>query len=222
MESLVIVGDGEFAEIAYEYFTYDSAYNVSSFFVEKNYLKREKLNGLPVMALEEIDNYFNPSCGKVFVAITNTAMNRVRTRIYRELKRKGYRFATYVSSKSFVWRNVKIGENSFVFEDNTIQYCSEIGNNVVLWSGNHLGHRSVIKDNCFISSHVVISGYCTIGENSFLGVNTAIGDHITVARDNFIRPGSVILKNTEPGKIYQGNPAIPSRVDIFRFFKIKE
>jgi ssRNA-specific RNase YbeY (16S rRNA maturation enzyme) len=35
---LVIVGDSEFAEIAYEYFTYDSPYEVVAFSVEKEYL----------------------------------------------------------------------------------------------------------------------------------------------------------------------------------------
>ena len=34
-KNLVIVGDGEFAEIAYEYFTYDSDYKVEAFAVEK-------------------------------------------------------------------------------------------------------------------------------------------------------------------------------------------
>ncbi|MDR2769677.1 MAG: acetyltransferase [Puniceicoccales bacterium] len=222
MIPLVIVGDGEYAQMVYEYFTHDSDYKVSYFFVEKNYVTKDKLFNLPVIALEEIDRYFKPSDGKVFVAVTSKPMNRVRTRIYKTLKERGYRLASYVSSKSFVWKNAKIGENSFIFEDNTIQYHAEVGNNVVMWSGNHLGHSSVIKDNCFISSHVVISGYCTVEENCFLGVNASIADHITIARDNFIRPGSVILKNTEVGKIYQGNPAKPSKVDVYRFFKFKD
>ena len=34
---LVIIGAGEFAEIAYEYFTYDSPYEVVAFAVEKKY-----------------------------------------------------------------------------------------------------------------------------------------------------------------------------------------
>ena len=36
-KKLVIVGDGEFAEIAYEYFTYDSELEVAGFVVEKDY-----------------------------------------------------------------------------------------------------------------------------------------------------------------------------------------
>lgn len=37
---LVIIGDGAFAEIAYEYFTHDSVYDVLAFSVEKEYIKK--------------------------------------------------------------------------------------------------------------------------------------------------------------------------------------
>ena len=36
---LLIIGDSAFAEIAYEYFTYDSEYQVVAFSVEEAYLK---------------------------------------------------------------------------------------------------------------------------------------------------------------------------------------
>ena len=57
-----------------------------------------------------------------------------------------------------VWARHEIGENCFIFEDNTIQPFVKIGDDVVLWSGNHIGHHAEIGDHCFISSHVVISG----------------------------------------------------------------
>ena len=44
MAKLVIVGDSLFAEIAYEYFTHDSPYEVVGFSVESVYRTRETLN----------------------------------------------------------------------------------------------------------------------------------------------------------------------------------
>ena len=52
-----------------------------------------------------------------------------------------------------------IGENCFIFEDNTIQPFVVVEDNVILWSGNHIGHHSVIKNHNFVSSHVVIDDY---------------------------------------------------------------
>ena len=218
---LIIVGDGEFAEIAYEYFTYDSAYEVVAFCVERDYLTKNDLFGLPVVPLEELEVLYNSSDFFVFIATTYTQLNRLRARLYKIIKLKGYRVASYVSSHAFVWRNVEIGENCFVFEDNVLQYHVKLGNNVILWSGNHIGHRTQIQDNCFISSHVVISGYCIIGENSFLGVNSCLNDHITIARDCVIGSGSVVVKNTDPGMVYVGSPAKPGKKTSYEAFGIE-
>ena len=205
-----------------EYFDADTSYEVAAFSVESAYLKREKFHGLPVVSFESLERIYDPKTHDVFVAVVYTQLNRLRTRLARAVKTKGYKLASYISPRAFVWRNVELGEHCFIFEDNTVQPYVKIGNNVVLWSGNHIGHHSIIRDNCFISSHVVISGFCDIGENSFLGVNSAIANNLKVGRDNWIGPGVTITRDTEPGKIFAAPTAEASKVSTLRFFKIKE
>lgn len=208
LKQLVLVGAGELAMIAYEYFTYDSEYEVVAFAVEREYLSESSLYDLPIIAFEELEQHYPPESYGVFVAVPASQLNRLRTRLYHAVKEKGYTCATYISSRAFVWRNAKIGENCFIFENNTVQPFVEIGNNVILWSGNHIGHRTVIEDNCFLSSHVVVSGYCRIGNSSFLGVNSTFNDHVSVARDCIVASGSLVSKSlVEPEKIYYGSPA---------------
>jgi sugar O-acyltransferase (sialic acid O-acetyltransferase NeuD family) len=221
-EKIVIVGAGEFAEIAYQYFTYDSAFEVAAFSVEREFLKDNRLLGLPVVPFEEIEARYPPTRFKVFVAVTYTRLNRVRGRLFRECKRKGYTCVSYVSSRAFVWRNVKMGENCFIFENNVLQYHVQLGDNVILWSGNHIGHRTVIGDNVYAASHVVISGYCKIGENCFLGVNCSFNDKLVIAKDCIIGNGAVVIKNTEPGKVYVGNPARPTEKTAYEAFAVRE
>ena len=182
-KKLVIIGTGDFGEIASEYFRDDSEYEVVAFAVEREYRDTDQLFGLPVVDFEDIEKLYPPAEFCTFVAITYGQLNRVRRRIYESCKKMGYTCASYVSSRAFWGNHAEIGENSFVFEHNTIQYHVKIGNNVVLWSGNHVGHRTVIHDHCWICSHVVISGFCEIGESCFLGVNTALGNHLKVADD---------------------------------------
>jgi len=220
---IVIVGDGETAEIAYEYFTHDSTHEVVGFAVETAYKKRDELFGLPVVAFEDIEKHFSPQEHLAFAAISYTQLNRVRTRIFKAIKAKGYTCASYVSSRAFIWHNAEIGENCFIFENNVIQYKVKIGDNVVLWSGNHIGHQTVIEDNVFISSHVVVSGYCEVGANTFMGVNSSVANNVKIAPDNIIAMGAVIHKNTEPRKIYKGNPGKPDETkDSFAVMKVKE
>jgi sugar O-acyltransferase (sialic acid O-acetyltransferase NeuD family) len=204
---LVIIGAGEFAQIACEYFQHDSDYDVVAFSVEKNYLSQASLAERPVVAYESLVELYPPDEVDAFVAIPASQLNRLRTRFYQDAKSKGYRLATYVSSRAFVWRNAEVGENSFIFENNVIQPFVRVGNNCVLWSGNHVGHRTVIRDNVFIASHAVISGYCEIGGSSFVGVNTTFNDRVKVAQDCVIGSGALVVRDTEPGRVYVGSPA---------------
>jgi sugar O-acyltransferase (sialic acid O-acetyltransferase NeuD family) len=219
---LVIVGAGEFAEIAYEYFTHDSPYDVVAFAVERQYLDATELFGLPIVAYEELEERYPPAEHDAFVAITNTQLNRVRARLFAATKAKGYRLATYVSSRAFVWHNAKIGENCFIFENNVIQYHVQVGDDCVLWSGNHVGHRTVIREHVFITSHAVISGYCDIGEYCFVGVNASVGDHIAIGKDCTIGMGSVVVRPTEPGRVYVGSPAKPLEKSSYETWKVPE
>ncbi|MGQ4876437.1 MAG: acetyltransferase [Promethearchaeia archaeon] len=223
-EEIVLIGDSALAEIAYEYFTYDSPFKVVAFSVEKDFITKEKLFNLPIIPLEELENNYPPQKYKVFIAISYLKRNAVRIRLYNELKKRGYSFVSYISSKAFVWRNVEIGENCFIFEDNTIQPFVKIGNNVILWSGNHIGHHSIIKDHCFISSHVVISGYCEIGENCFFGVNSTIGNNIKIADNTVIGAGALILRDTEKNSLYKGIKSKPEKYNkgVKKFFNLND
>lgn len=219
---IVIIGEGEIARIAYEYFTYDSPYKVVAFSAEEKYLKKKELFDLPVVAFEELERLYDPAKYKVFVAVSYSQLNRVRMRLFKQAQGKGFSAVSYVSSKAFVWRNAEIGENCFILEHNIIQYGVKVGNNVTMWGANEVGHCSIIKDNCFITGHVVIPGYCEVGENCFFGVNSCIGDHLRIAEDCIVGAGAVVLKDTEVGKVYRGNPARASNINSFVAFNVRE
>ena len=221
-KKLVIMGSGETGLIAYEYFQFDSEYEIVAFSVNSQYIVESVINDLPVVPFETLEKKYDPNEYEVYVAISSGKLNRNRTKVYKEAKLKGYKCASYISSKAFVWRNVEIGENCFIFENNTLQPFVKIENNVTLWSGNHIGHNTTIKDNCFISSHCVISGFCEVGENSFLGVNCTIENNTKIAKDNFIGAGALIQKDTNEKDFYQLKQTELSKVNTHRLFKIKE
>lgn len=220
-KKLVILGDSAFAEVAYECFTRDSEYEVVGFSVDSAFLRRDQLFGLPVVPFEEIERVFDPTEVEFYAALVYSQLNRLRTRFYELAKGKGYRPASYVSTRAFVWPNAELGEHCFIFEDNTIQPFVKIGNNVVLWSGNHIGHHSVIEDNCFISSHAVVSGFCRVGSNTFVGVNSAIANNVVIGADNWLGVGVNILGDTGPDCIFKCEQPQPSKVSARRFFKVK-
>jgi sugar O-acyltransferase (sialic acid O-acetyltransferase NeuD family) len=201
---LIIVGDSAFAEVAFEYFTVDSEYEVVAFSVETAYLKRSEFLGLPVVPFEQLETLYSPADHKFFAAAVYTQRNKLRARLYQEAKAKGFTPASFISPHAFVWRDVVLGEHCFIFENNVIQPRVRLGNNVVLWSGNHIGHHSTIKDHCFVSSHVVISGFVEVGEYCFLGVNTTVANNISIGDHCTIGAGALLLRDVNPHKVVIG------------------
>ena len=195
---LVIFGYGDIAQLAHFYFSHDSEYQVTAFTIDAEYIKESTFCDLPVVAFEEVAKLYPPTDHDFFVALSYSKLNAVRKEKYLASKAKGYRIASYVSPHATVLNNGQIGENCFIFEDNTIQPFVTIGNNVTLWSGNHIGHHSTIKDHTFIASHVVISGGVEIGEQCFIGVNATLRDHITVGDRCVIGAGTLLLSDAEP------------------------
>lgn len=208
MKKLIIIGAGEFGELAYEYFTSDSEYDVVGFAVEEKFRNKEKLFDLPVINFENIQNLYPSSEYDTFVAVTYVKLNRERTRLYKLCKEKGYHCATYVSSKAFVGDHVDIGENVFIFENSTIQHYVSLGENVIVWSGGYIGHRTKVGNNCWLAPQIAIGGFCIIGQNSFIGINATMGDEVTIGEDTVFGAGSVTVKNLpETGLVYIGSPA---------------
>lgn len=207
---LIIVGDSAFAQVAYEYFTYDSEYEVVAFSVEQNFLRRERCCGLTVVPFENLEAHFSPSDHYFFAAITYVQLNRLRTRLYASAKARGYRPASYISSRAFVWRNVALGEHCFIFENNVVQPFVTVGENTILWSGNHIGHHSTIGANCFIASHAVISGFVEIGVNCFVGVNATFANNVTVGPDCLIGAGALVASDVPEDKVVKGEGGEPA------------
>lgn len=203
-QRLVIIGDSAFAQIAFEYFSVDTAYEVVAFAVERAYRKRLALFGIPVVDFEDLPSLYPPREHAFYAALVYTDGNRPRARLYRAARELGYRPASYISPRAFVWRNVSLGEHVFIFEDNVVQPFATVGDNVVLWSGNHVGHHSSIGHDTFVSSHVVISGFVNVGRSAFLGVNSSIVNNVDVGDDCILGAGALVLRDVPSGTTVVG------------------
>lgn len=219
-QRLVIFGTGDIAQLVHFYFTRATDYEVVAFPVDAAYLKQTIFCDLPVVAFEDVVGRYPPNENMFFVALSYSKLNAVRKEKYLAAKAKGYRLANFVSPRATVLNDGNIGENCFIFEDNTIQPFVTIGNNVTLWSGNHIGHHSIIRDHCFIASHVVVSGGVEVGEQCFIGVNATLRDHIKIGERCVIGADTLLLGDAEPEGIYLGHATERSRVPSSKLGKI--
>ncbi len=201
-KKLILFGEGLYTEIAHQYFNDDSEYEVVCFTKDDDYITSDTYLGLPMVPFSRIAELYPPNDYDMHIAISYTNLNHLRERVFYEAKEKGYTLPSYISSKSSIMTKYPIGENCFIFEDNTVQPFVKIEDNVILWSGNHIGHHSTIKSHNFIASHVVVSGQCTVESHCFIGVNSTIGHMVTIAEETLVGAGASITKNTEKGAVY--------------------
>lgn len=213
---LVIFGSGDIAQLAHYYFSTDSNYEVVAFTVDANYIKESEFCGLPVVAFEDVAKNYPPDSYDFFVALSYSKLNAVRKEKFLAAKEMGYKLVSFISSRATVLNEGRIGENCFIFEDNTIQPFVTIGNNVTLWSGNHIGHHSEIHDHTFVASHVVISGGVEIGEQCFVGVNVTLRDHIKIGDRCVVGAGALLLADAAPEGVYIGTATERSKVPSTR------
>lgn len=215
-KSLVIFGASDIAQLAHYYFSTDSNYEVVAFTVDANYMTEAEFCGLPIVAFEDVVEKYPPNSHDFFVALSYSKLNAVRKEKFLAAKEMGYKLVSFISSRATVLNEGRVGENCFIFEDNTIQPFVTIGNNVTLWSGNHIGHHSVIHDHTFIASHVVISGGVEIGEQCFVGVNATLRDHIKIGDRCVIGAGALLLTDAAPEGVYIGSTTERSKVPSTR------
>ena len=217
---LIIYGTGETADIAYQYFTHDSPYEVVAFTMNEAYIRQKIHNGLPVYPFETIETLFSPEDFEIFVGTSYGKLNRDRIKMYEAVKRKGYRCATCISSNAYVWHNVQVGENVLILEQTVLQHKVSIGNNVIIWGGCYIGHQSKIGDHVFLAPRVAIPGFCEIGTGSFLAVNVTVNDFLKIGKDNFIASGAVVTKDTPPGVLMKGVPAKADPRSCYEIFNV--
>ena len=219
-EPVVIVGTGETASLAFEYFCYDSPHEVVAFSAEAPFITADTFRGLPLVPFEELPKVYPPDEYRAFVSVSLTQLNRLRRRLYDGVRAAGFSCVSYVSSHALVLPSAQIGENVFIQEHVAVQHNARVGDNVYLSSGTCVGHSSVVEDDVFTGPHVVICGMCRLDSSSFIGANCTIAPEVAIAQDCVIGAGANVLTDTEPRQVYIGSPARPTGRDSFALFQV--
>jgi sugar O-acyltransferase (sialic acid O-acetyltransferase NeuD family) len=206
MADIVVFGAGQIAEVAKVYIDAHSDDRIVGFTVDRQYAKADRFHDLPLVAWEDLENFFPPDQVKLLGPLSYRRMNEFRRARYLEGKCRGYQFASFIHPNSHVY-TTEIGENCFILEANVIQPFVKIGNDVIIWSGNHIGHHSAIGDHCFLAGQVGIAGAVRIGQGCFLGGKTGVTQGVTIGDDCFLSFGVIVTKDLAPGSVVvRGSP----------------
>lgn len=204
---IVIFGNNHFASLVAYYLAQDTRRQVAGFTVDRAYLSNSHHEGLPVVPFEELESFYPPKDYELLISVGFLSINRIRRERFILAKKRGYRFANYISSRASVWPDLKIGENCMIFEHTTIQPFVSIGDNVIIRCGASIGHHNTIASHSFIASQANFGGNINLGEQVFVGLGSVLKNGLTIAPRTLIGAGAIMVANSESDKVYVGNPA---------------
>lgn len=206
MRNFIILGDTPFAERLYYYISLEGVDNVVAFTQESNFISQKKLQGLPVLPLEDLCSYFNNEF-EIILGIGYTKMNSLKKRLYDLCLDKGYKIGTYISVKAVSYTN-NIGEGCFLAPGCIVGPGCSLGVGNYLESAVVLSHDNVFGDFNFISTNAVFGGFSRVGSFCFFGLHSTIKDHVIIVDNNLIGASTNVLQSIpDKGGVFVGNPA---------------
>jgi sugar O-acyltransferase (sialic acid O-acetyltransferase NeuD family) len=220
MSKVILFGAGRGAYVAHRYLTNENKHEIRGFTVDERYMQGDTYMDLPLVPFETVQQHFPPSEYKMFTLLSYDDMNGLRMNKYLQGKEKGYDFISCVSPSVHSPEALRVGENCFIMENQTINLDVTIGNNVVMWSGNHVGDNTVVEDHAWFCSHVCIGGDCTVGSRTFLGNNCTISNNVNIGARCYIGPNALIGSHVEAGGVYVVPPTERAALDSDRFMQL--
>lgn len=206
MRNLIIFGDTPFAQRLFRYIQFEAKDKVVAFTQEKNFMNHSSLQGVPVLPFETLDKSMKEGF-EIVIGIGYAQMNQLKRKIYNKCKEKGYKVATYISSKALVYADM-IGEGCFIAPGAVIGPDCRLGICNYLESSVILSHDTTLGDFNFLSTNAVFGGNSKVGDNCFFGLHSTVRDGISIASNNLFGSSSNILKSISYiGGVFVGNPA---------------
>jgi sugar O-acyltransferase (sialic acid O-acetyltransferase NeuD family) len=195
MADVIIFGASETSLLFQYLLDHDSPHAVVAFTVDGKFLRESSLGGVPVVALEELQDAFPPSGFSAAVPLGFTRINRFRAEKSAALAQRGYSLISYVSSKASVWPDLRIGANTYIQEGAVIQPHVRIGNDVIVGPGVTIGHHSLIEDHCFIGPDATLIGQVRMKAFTVVGGNATIRDGVHIGENSIIGAGALVTRH---------------------------
>jgi sugar O-acyltransferase (sialic acid O-acetyltransferase NeuD family) len=205
--SVIIFGNASYSSLAWYCLTHDSTFRVVGFTVDAACIRSPYHENLPVTPFESLETVAPPDTASLLIPIGFQRLNGLRRDRFLAARKRGYRLISYLSTRASTWPDLILGDNCMIYEHAIVQPFVRIGHNTIVRSGAHISYRCSIGEHVYIGAEAAIAGNAVICDRSFLGVGAVVKDGVRVAERSIIAPGAVVLRDTEPGGAYIGNPA---------------
>lgn len=131
----------------------------------------------------------------IFISIGQIKNSKNRELLFNNLSKRGYKFATIISDRSYLSKNSIVNNGSIIFRDVIINTNVIIGFNCIINNRALIEHGAKVGNHCHISTGAILNGDVSVGNNTFIGSGTIINEGIKIGNNCVVSSGLVIRKN---------------------------
>jgi acetyltransferase EpsM len=187
---------------------YAQHYNIIGF-VNNQYANIKEIEGYPVLGdianleslIEKHNAYFINGISSV------KTMELVKYLFDDKFSKLCDRLISIIHPNSFIGRNVKIGDGSFIGPQNYIGQNTSIGKHCFIHSQCYIARDAQLSDYNYLAPKVYIGAEVRTRESVYFGVGSLVKEHINIANNSVIGMGSIIVDNVEKESKYFGEKA---------------
>jgi len=188
-EKIVLIGGGGHCHSVIDVIEQENKYEIIGIIDTKENIGKKVLNYEIIACDDDLETIFQ-TCKNALITVGQIESNKIRIKIYNNLKQIGFNLPTIISPLAYVSKHSFIDEGTIIMHQSLINANVKIGKNCIINTKALIEHDCVIGDNCHISTASVINGGVTVKENSFFGSNATSKQSIEI--DGFIKAGSLV------------------------------
>ncbi|MFW2580725.1 NeuD/PglB/VioB family sugar acetyltransferase [Aliarcobacter butzleri] len=187
-EKIVLIGGGGHCHSVIDVIEQENKYEIIGIVDTKENIGKKVLNYEIIACDDDLETIFL-SCKNALITVGQIESNKIRVKIYNNLKQIGFNLPVIISPLAYVSNHSSIEEGTIIMHHALVNANTKIGKNCIINTKALIEHDCVVEDNCHISTASVINGGVRVKENSFFGSNATSKQSIEI--DGFIKAGSL-------------------------------
>lgn len=204
MTDLYIIGAGSVGgHIASNWEEYHMPFNLKGFLDDNPSKQGINFCGYPVLG--SVDFLKNHTECAIVIGI---AFPLIKLKIKRRLLEIGdFHFPSLVSPKSWISKDVSIGDGSIIYPGTCINYGSNIGDFVVINMNCSLGHNVHLGNFSSLAPGVNLAGHTFIGDSVEMGIGSSTRQSVKIFDNSVVGGQSMVINDIPRNSIIAGVPA---------------
>jgi sugar O-acyltransferase (sialic acid O-acetyltransferase NeuD family) len=196
LQKICILGSGGHATSCIDLIESTNKFEIIGIISQKNDKKNNEkfLKKYQIIGSDDDYKKISKFCKNIVIGISFYKDLSLRSKMFKVLKKAGFKLPVVCSPRSHVSLGTKINEGTQIFHNVTINKNVIIGKNCIINSHALIEHDVIIEECSQVSTGAIINGGCVIKKNSFIGSGSILRENIVIKKESFIKMGSIIKK----------------------------